>query len=47
MYRERSKNSCAHAVTSIDLDESLKPFLKSARNFAKLVCDGIFAHATC
>ena len=35
-----------HAVTSIFLDESLNPFLESARIYLKFVCDGILAHGT-
>ena len=34
-----------NAVTLIFLDESLNPFLESARIYLKFVCDEILAHA--
>ena len=51
--RERKKEKLkkkdgAHAVTSaiVDEDETLNPFLESARSFLKFVCGSILAHST-
>ena len=47
--REREsgqKNIGEQTVTSVVLEELLNPFLESARNYLKFVCDGIPVHVT-